>query len=719
MTVPFRIGKRIADIETLAQSPLLTRLDNQSFGFLIDNFDHVEFAEGLIQREGDSASEIFILLEGQVTTYRNQMLIRHLRPGDYFGELALVGVMTVRLTVEANTPVRLAALSKNRFETLVHDHPSVVYGLLQTIAASLGDQVGAITDRMVLLTRERSLPRRSMVKVTMPDGVRQLTTGTAISELIQGDSLAPTSVAALLDNKPVALNSPVLSDSYVQPIGLEHREGREIYRRSVGLLVLEAARKVAPQARVRIGPAVAHTQVAAIEGSIRGSLEDFVTQLATKTEQLRRLDTPFRTETWSVEEAKTHLLSEGWVEAAGLLRTKRDATVELVSCGDLYAVSQGPLLPSTGKIKPIRIYPHRDGALLDLSDALCEHLPQCVYSVIEHEMKTPRFDGEMVQEHRRWLNSLGVSSTGGFNEACVSGQVSQIIRVSEGFHEKQIAKIADKIVERHPHVKMICVAGPSSSGKTTFIKRLLVQLEVNGVRAHALSLDDYYIDREKTPRDEKGEYDFESLLALDLDLLRNQTKMLLEGRQVTLAKYDFLTGKSLPSGGQIMRIDMSDLLVVEGIHGLNPALFADTFTPEQIFRVFIHPATTLTLDRFSSVAPSDLRLLRRIVRDRHTRGYKASDNLSRWDSVQAGEEQRIYPFFSTADAVFDTALVYEPSVIKVFAERYLLEVPEKHPTYPTAYRLRQLLDRFVTIYPDHVPPTSILREFIGGSGFEY
>jgi uridine kinase len=307
---------------------------------------------------------------------------------------------------------------------------------------------------------------------------------------------------------------------------------------------------------------------------------------------------------------------------------------------------------------------------------------------------------------------------GAFNAACVVGSVPQIIRVCEGLHEKRIGQIADTIADRSGRVRVITIAGPSSSGKTTFIKRLTVQLQVNGIHPTAISLDDYYLDRDKTPPDDRGRPDFEALEALDLSLLAAHLRRLLAGDEVKTARYDFPSGKSLPEGGPALALRPTDVLLLEGIHGLNPRLLPDVRSAE-VFRIFIQPTSALAFDALNRVNPSDLRLLRRIVRDRHHRDIRAAENISRWPLVRAGERKHIYPFLDRAQAVFDSALVYEPSVIKVFADRYLLEVPEDHPSFLTAHRLRRLIDNFVTIYPDHVPPTSILREFIGGSGFEY
>lgn len=338
--------------------------------------------------------------------------------------------------------------------------------------------------------------------------------------------------------------------------------------------------------------------------------------------------------------------------------------------------------------------------------------------VYREARKTSRQLTMMTEPQQTWLRTMGIESVGDFNQACVSGDVSSLIRVSEGFHEKRIADIAQVIAEQHTDVRVVCIAGPSSTGKTTFIKRLSVQLQVAGVRPVGVSLDDYYVDRVDTPKTDDGEYDFEAFEALDSDLLQAQLAGLLDGQGVALARYDFSTGLSHPKGGEEIALGAKDVLLLEGIHGLNPRLL-ESLPEASVFRVFVCPLAQLPFDRVSRVHPSDVRLLRRIVRDRYHRGYDAAATIDRWPSVRRGERAHIFPFQHLADAIFDTSLLYEPSVLRVYAERYLFEVPVDDAAYSTAYRLLGLLSRFVPIYPDHVPPTSILREFIGESGFEY
>ena len=405
----------------------------------------------------------------------------------------------------------------------------------------------------------------------------------------------------------------------------------------------------------------------------------------------------------------------------------------------------GPLLPSTGAISGYRVLADRGGLLLlygrdvaaqevtPLLDSAKAADPPEAEPPSSHESAQPISVRPVSQEHAlavslqtmsmvhqqdRWLETMGIRSVGAFNQACISGHVAELIHVSEGFHEKRISRIADEIHGRGRAAKIVCIAGPSSSGKTTFIKRLSVQLRVLGVRPVAISLDDYYCDRWLTPRNVKGEWDYEALEALRLNLLQDHVQRLLGGESVETARYNFKKGTSHPSGGRHLQLDSRSVLMLEGIHGLNPRLL-ESIGQEQVFRVFVCPHAQLPFDRVNWLHASDVRLVRRIVRDRRTRGWSTADNIVRWDDVRSGERRYIFPFQNHANAVFDSSLIYELAVLKVFAERYLLEVPRDHVAWPTAFRLLSLVDRFVTLYPDTVPPTSILREFIGESGFEY
>jgi uridine kinase len=453
-------------------------------------------------------------------------------------------------------------------------------------------------------------------------------------------------------------------------------------------------------------------------------------------------------ETWAgVTEAMEHFRRVGWSDTVELLSTWRDLVVPLASYGKVHALIMTPLLPSTGHVGGFRVLADRGGLLLlygrdrnlvtpsRLSNAAPDLVSVPETTVENAEPFRPAIAGlravsneealavsrqtlSMTQQQERWLETVEVRGVGDFNRACISGYVGELINVSEGFHEKRISRIADEVHGRGKSARIVCIAGPSSSGKTTFIKRLRVQLQVLGMNPIAISLDDYYCDRDKTPIDDKGEYDFEALDALRLDMLQEHMGRLLNGDTVKTAHYDFKLGKSQPDGGPLVKLDHRSVLMLEGIHGLNPRLLAQ-IGKDEVFRVFICPLAQLPFDRVTRLHASDIRLIRRIVRDRHSRGYSAAATISRWDSVRAGERRHIFPYQHHADAVFDSSLIYEAAVLKVYAERYLFEVPREHVAWPTALRLLNLVDRFVALYPDRVPPTSILREFIGDSAFTY
>lgn len=716
---PLIFGKRPEDIATLAQNPLLARLSQQELGTLLDLLDHVGVPPGTsVVRQGEAGDQMYFLLEGEARAERGQLEVQQLGPGDHFGELALLGLRR-RRTVLSLTPLRLARLSRSRFQSLSQRHPGLALNLLQGIARDMGDDIEAVTDSAHSLLRQRTLPRRAQAQVRIDGEVRTLPTGTPIRNLLPESIDGAAVVAALLDSRPVSLETPIASDSNIAPLSLAHWEGREVYRRSLGLLLLEAAHRIAPGLRIRLGASIGLARIAAFDASLVSN-PDFASQLEREMRSLVHKNVPFREELWTIEEARVQLIEQGFRDATALLSTFREPTITLTSCGSLYAVSTGPLLPTTGAIGDFALAPHPEGLLLDFGDKIRAHAPAPRSAdAIADEQRHPRFGGDMAEAQRRWLRTLGVTSVGALTERCIDGKVSELIRVSEGFHEKRIGQIADTIADKKGLVRVIGIAGPSSSGKTTFIKRLSVHLEIEGIHPVNISLDDYYLDRERLVRDENGDYDFEALSAFDIPLLREHILRLLRGEAVKTARFDFTRGKSFPDGGPELRLGPSDVLLIEGIHGLNPALLNGILLREEAFLVFIHPATTLRFDRLTMMASADLRLLRRIVRDRHQRNYTAADNIQRWASVRRGEALHIYPLLPHADVVFDSSLVYEPSVLKVYAERYLLEVPPHHPAFPTAYRLRHLIDRFVAIYPNHVPPTSIAREFIGGSGFEY
>lgn len=710
---PLYAGVRAEDFTALAGNAILGHLAPQQLGSLIERMDQVTFPAGsVVLHPGAPHDHAYFVLEGTARLHRGNVALRAVGSGDHFGELAIAGIADDALTVEAQTTLRLARLSAATLSHMSTSRPLAVVHLLQALIAALAEDRSAMVESVGTLLRLRSLARRTEVEVASPEGRRAVKMGTALGEVLPETLNGDPVIAGLVDRRPMSLDAPIVSDATVSPLTRSSPEGEAIARRSAGLLLLEAASRVAPARIVRLGPSLEWGQIIHVDADA-AARDALARDLARTMSALVADDVPFREELWTIEEASSHFSEHAWKDAALLLQTRREATVMLASCGGLYAIAPGPMLRSAGEIGSFGVAPHPQGLLLHLAP---EKLPE---GALAREQAHPHFGGPMALEHRAWLDALGVTSVGAFNARVVSGRAADLIRSSEGFHEKHIGRIADAISAARERVRVIAIAGPSSSGKTTFIKRLSVQLTVNGVHPVNVSLDDYFLDRDKTPLGENGEPDFERLDALDLERLRVDVAALLRGERVRTSRYDFIDGKSRPGRGPELEVGGGSVLVLEGIHALSPALLGDAVPREAIFGVFVHPATYLPYDRLTALSPRDVRLMRRIVRDRHGRGIPARENIRRWPDVCAGETRHILPTQPNADAEFDTSLAYEPSVLKVFAERYLLEVPADDPGFSTAYRLRQLLEGFVAIDPGQVPPTSILREFVGGSGFEY
>ncbi len=397
------------------------------------------------------------------------------------------------------------------------------------------------------------------------------------------------------------------------------------------------------------------------------------------------------------DEAKAKLL-----ESAGRLYT---TYYEIDDYIDFY---YGSLLTNTKKLYLFGLDKYYDGLLLRVPSI---ENPAVLPDIIPQDKMF-----EIFKEHHKWQEILGVRTVGDFNEAVTLGHATDLINVSEALQEKKIAQIADEIASRKG-VKLVLLAGPSSSGKTTTCKRLSVQLLANGLKPLQISLDDYFINRDETPKDASGEYDYESIYALNLDLINKQFNALFRGEEVELPKYNFQQGKSEKSGKRLKMTD-NNVLVVEGIHALNPELTAQ-IPEQQKFRVYASALTTILLDDHNYIPTTDNRLLRRIVRDYKYRGISAQDTIHRWPSVRAGENKWIFPYQENADAVFNTAMLFELAVLKTQAEPLLEQVPETSPEYSEAYRLLKFLKYFKPISNRDIPPTSLLREFLGGSSFKY
>jgi len=436
--------------------------------------------------------------------------------------------------------------------------------------------------------------------------------------------------------------------------------------------------------------------------------EEEVGKLRNRMQEIIDAHMPIRRYMVPTEDAIALFQEKGDVEKVKLLKTSGSIYTTYYKIGDYVDYYYGTLLTNTSELYLFGLEKYYDGMLLRIPSL---KNPDQLGEITRQDKM---FD--IFKEHHRWQDIIGIRTIGDFNQAVTAGFSTDIINISEALQEKKIAQIAEDIAQRKG-VKLVLLAGPSSSGKTTSCKRLSIQLAVSGLKPLQISLDDYFVDREKTPKDECGEYDYESIYALDLKLINEQFNALFRGEEVELPKYDFQSGKSKRSGKKLKMND-HNVLVVEGIHALNPELTSQ-IPDEQIYRVYASALTTILLDNHNYIPTTDNRLLRRIIRDNKYRGVSAQETIHRWPSVRAGENKWIFPFQENADAMLNTAMLYELAVIKMQAEPLLQLVPENCEEYAEAYRLLKFLKYFKGIPYNNLPPTSLLREFLGGSSFHY
>ena len=419
-------------------------------------------------------------------------------------------------------------------------------------------------------------------------------------------------------------------------------------------------------------------------------------------------DIPFHRVECHTSEAVRIFSERGMMDKVKLFETSGSLYTYYYTLGDTVDYYYGSLLPRTGFVKQFDIVKYYDGVLLRIPN---RENPDVLEEVVKQEKMLDVF-----KEYLRWLDIIDMSNVGDFNVACNEGHATDIINVSEALQEKKISHIADDIYKRGG-VKMVLISGPSSSGKTTFSKRLSIQLMTNGLRPYPISLDDYFVNREDTPKDENGDYDYESLYALDLKFFNEQLQALIRGEEIELPRFNFTTGQREFKGDKL-KIDEHTILILEGIHALNPEL-TPQIPAENKFKVYVSALTTMSLDDHNWIPTTDNRLLRRIIRDYNYRGYSAQETISRWPSVRAGEDKWIFPYQENADAMFNSSLLFEFAVLRQYAEPILTTVPRNCPEYSEAYRLLKFIKYFVPIRDNEIPPTSLLREFLGGSSFRY
>ena len=514
-------------------------------------------------------------------------------------------------------------------------------------------------------------------------------------------------VSARVNNKVEGMHYRVYNSKDVEFLDMTSSSGSRAYTRTLFFVLCKAVQDIYPATDVVIDIPVSNGFYVDIRLG-RPVVDEDVNIIRRRMQEIIDARMPIRRFTVPTEEAVALFQEKGDIEKVKLLKTSGSIYTTYYKIGDYVDYYYGTLLTNTSQLYLFGLEKYYDGMLL--------RIPSLKNPDVLGEMTRQDKMFEIFKEHHRWQSILGIRTVGDFNQAIDANHSTDIINISEALQEKKIANIAEEIANRKG-VKLVLLAGPSSSGKTTSCKRLSIQLAVNGLKPLQISLDDYFVDREKTPKDASGEYDYESIYALDLDLINEQFNALFRGEEVELPKYDFQSGKSKKSGNKLKMND-NNVLVVEGIHALNPELTAH-IPQEQIFRVYASALTTILLDNHNYIPTTDNRLLRRIIRDNKYRGVSAQETIHRWPSVRAGENKWIFPFQENADAMLNTAMLYELAVIKMQAEPLLQQVPENCEEYAEAYRLLKFLKYFKGIPYNNLPPTSLLREFLGGSSFHY
>ena len=556
---------------------------------------------------------------------------------------------------------------------------------------------------------------RDTAQVWLDDGrVFEGPVGTPLEEFIQvagSDPMAPT-VAALIDHELRELTYRVESDVEVAPITMDHSDGFRIYRRSLAFLLVTAVHELFPEATVYVDHSLTFGGYFCQLQDRQPFSEEELAQIESRMREIVEADEPILKTRVPLSEAIALFEARGDDDKVRLLSRRRKSYLALYQLRGFRDYFHGYMVPSTGYLTVFALQTYPPGFILRFPRT---NPPMQLQPFVDY----PKLVG-IFREYGHWMSLMGVRDVGCLNEVMASERVREVVLVAEALHEQRVARIAEEIASRQKNatetnigqVRLVLVAGPSSSGKTTFSRRLSIQLLANGLRPFALEMDNYFVDREKTPRDEDGALDFESLHALDVPLFNEHLLQLLEGQQVTLPFYNFKTG--LREVGQTVRLQPDHIIIIEGIHGLNPNLVPH-IPPEVAYRVYVSALTQLNIDKHNRVPTTDTRLIRRIVRDAAYRGYTAEQTIDRWGSVRRGEKTWIFPFQEHADVMFNSALVYELAVLKPFAEPLLLQVKAGTPAYVEAKRLLAFLEWFEPLAPDLVPDNSILREFVGGS----
>ena len=517
-------------------------------------------------------------------------------------------------------------------------------------------------------------------------------------------------LAAFVNNRLKELNYKIYAPVTIRFVDITSFAGIRVYQRTAWFLLQKAVRDLYPGQTLHIRHSMGQSGFyCEIEGIDEFTADD-AARLQSRMRELAVRNLPITRERMLTTEVRARYAEEGFTDKVALLDTRPRLYSQLYTLGDTVGYFYGSLAPSTGYVTLFDIQPYYNGFYLALP---LRTAPDTLHRNVQQEKMFGIF-----QEYQSWVALMGVPTIGAVNARTLAGDAGGMIKLAEAFHERKFAWVADTIYDAvvSRGIRMVLISGPSSSGKTTSAKRLGIQLGVLGLRPVMISLDDYFVDREKTPLDENGDYDYEALEAIDLELFNDHLRRLTRGESVDIPRYDFITGRRMQHDNPLT-LDERSILIIEGIHGLNPRL-TPSIPDAQKFRIYIS-CFTVAMDNLSRIATTDNRLLRRLTRDYRQRGADALSTLSRWASVRRGEEKHIFPYQENADVMLNSSLFYEISVLRPFAEKILREVPDTVPEYDEARRMLKFLDNFIPIPPDEIPPTSILREFIGGSSFKY
>lgn len=550
-----------------------------------------------------------------------------------------------------------------------------------------------------------------MIKVTAGQSIYEVEEGTTLEQLAKQlqKKEEPVILLAYMEGKLTELFTEIKKDCHVRFVTLKEQAGYMAYKRTATFIFLKACEDLlgkGESTKIAIDYSIGNSIFCDFSSMERVVDDKFADSIQKRMEQLYESDLPITKRSLDTDQASRYFDSVGLKGKRELFKFRRESKTNIYSMDGYDNYFYGYTAPSTGYIPTFLVSAYQHGVVLQIpkrkqTEEIVPFTPQ------------PKLF-HVMQRSREWTKTMGVDTVGALNDEITYGNINHLILLQEGLQEKLLADISDEIVSKNKRI--ILIAGPSSSGKTTFSHRLSIQLEIAGLTPHPVSMDDYFLDRELSPRDENGNYNFETIASLDVNLLTKHINQLLNGEEVDVPSYNFVTGKREYHGHKL-KIGQKDVLVMEGIHGLNGTL-TNEIPEDAKYRIYVSALNQINLDEHNRIPSSDGRLLRRIVRDAMTRGNDARETISRWDSVRKGEEDNIFPYQEEADVMFNSAQVYEIAVLKQYAEPLLFAVPKDCPEYQEAKRLLKFLEYFLNIPSEAIPKTSLLREFIGGSCFD-